>query len=146
VAFNSYWINQKKINTKKKKIKEGDEDDNAIAITAASSLLALVNRLNESNNFKQLDQMQNHMSNLITAQIDKKTNDSVAKKIINNKKDSEQNKTSSGDDSSSSSEYKKRPHRKTFWNKNFLGIQAQAAIVKAIVKGIVKGIRYTKTC
>jgi len=99
---------------------------------ATSSLLALANRLDEGNNFKQLDQMQNHMSNLITAQIDKKTDDPVARKKINNKKDSEQNKTSSDSDSSSSSEYKKRPHRK---NEN-----SQAAIVKAIVKAI----RYTK--
>ena len=36
--------------------------DNAIATTAASSLLALVNGLdNKSNKFNQLDEMQNHM-------------------------------------------------------------------------------------
>ena len=33
---------------KKKKIKEGEEDDNRIAITAASSLMALANRLDKS--------------------------------------------------------------------------------------------------
>ena len=46
---------------------KGEEDDNAIATTAASSLLALVNGLDyKSNKFNQLDEMQNHMSNLIT--------------------------------------------------------------------------------
>jgi len=74
--------------------------------------LALANRLDEGNNFKQLDQMQNHMSYLITAQIDKKTGDSVARKKINNKKDSKQNKSSSSSDSSSSSEYKKKTPQK----------------------------------
>jgi hypothetical protein len=54
-------------------MKEGEEDDNAIATTAASSLLALVNGLDRSNNFNQLDEMQNHMSTLITAQNEKKT-------------------------------------------------------------------------
>ena len=103
---------EKKIVKKKKKIKEGKEDDNRIAITAASSLMALANRLDEGNNFKHLDQMQNHMSNLVTVQISKKMDDPVARKKINNKKDSEQNKSSSSSDSSSSSEYKKRPHRK----------------------------------
>ncbi len=112
MAFNSYWINQKKNYKKKKKIKEGEEDDNRIAIMATSSLLALANRLDEGNNFKQLDQMQNHMSNLITAQIDKKTDDPVAREKINNKKDSEQNKTSSDSNSSSSSEYKKKTPQK----------------------------------
>ncbi len=85
MAFNSYWINQEK-NYKKKKIKEGEEDDNRITLIAASSLLALANRLDERNNFKQLDQMQNHMSNLITAQISKKTDDPVARKKITTKK------------------------------------------------------------
>jgi len=74
--------------------------------------MALANRLDEGNNFKHLDQMQNHMSNLVTVQISKKMDDPVARKKINNKKDSEQNKSSSSSDSSSSSEYKKRPHRK----------------------------------
>ena len=53
-------------------MKKGEEDDNAIATTAASSLLALVNGLEyKSNKFNQLDEMQNHMSNLITAQNEK---------------------------------------------------------------------------
>ena len=46
--------------------------DNTIATTAASGLLALVNGLdNKSNKFNQLDEMQNHMSNLITAKNEK---------------------------------------------------------------------------
>jgi hypothetical protein len=45
--------------TKKKKIKKGEQDDNTIAQAAASSLLALVNGL---------DEMQIHMSKLITEQ------------------------------------------------------------------------------
>ncbi len=62
--------------------------DNAFATTAASSLLALVNGLdNKSNKFNQLDKMQNHMSILITAQNEKKTGKN------NNKQDSEKNKT-----------------------------------------------------
>ncbi len=43
--------------------KKGGE--NTIAKTAASSLLALVKGLDKSNKFNQLDEMQNHMSNLI---------------------------------------------------------------------------------
>ena len=97
---------------KKKKIKEGEEDDNRIAITAASSLMALANRLDESYNFKDLDIMQNHMSNHVTAQISMKTDEPVARKNINSKKGSEQNKSSSDSDSSSSSEYKKKTPQK----------------------------------
>ena len=74
--------------------------------------MALANRLDESYNFKDLDTMQNHMSNHMTAQISMKTDEPVARKNINSKKGSEQNKSSSDSDSSSSSEYKKRPHRK----------------------------------
>ena len=80
--------------------------------------------------------MQNHMSNLIIVQYEKKMDDYVARKEINNKKDSEKNKTHYGADSSSSSEYKKRPHRKASKKENFLNCQTQAAIVKAIVKAI----------
>ena len=76
--------------------------------------------------------MQNHISNLITVQIEKKMDDYVAREEINNKKDSE----SSGADSSSSPEYKKRPHSKASKKENFLNCQTQAAIVKAIVKAI----------
>ncbi len=47
----------------------------------ASSLLALVNRLDESNNFNQLNEMQIHMSKLITEQ--------EGKVEASNKKDSE---------------------------------------------------------
>jgi hypothetical protein len=53
---------------KKRKIKQGEQDKNEIAQTAASSLLALVNVLDKSNKFKQLDEMQNHMSKKITEQ------------------------------------------------------------------------------
>jgi len=74
--------------------------------------MALANSLDESYNFKDLDIMQNHMSNHVTAQISTKTNEPVARKIINSKKGSEQNKSSSDSNSSSSSEYKKRPPRK----------------------------------
>ena len=50
--------------------------------------------------------MQNHMSNLITAQNGKKTGTN------HNKQDSENMKTDSGEDSSSSSEYKKKTPQK----------------------------------
>ena len=75
-------------NKKRKKIKEDEEDDNAIATTAASSLLALVNGMDKSNKFNQLDDMQNHMSDLIAKQNGEKTNDYV-ESGKNNKKDSE---------------------------------------------------------
>jgi hypothetical protein len=58
----------KKILRKKKKKKQGEQDENEIAQTAASSLLALVNVLDESNKFNRLDEMQNHMSQKITEQ------------------------------------------------------------------------------
>ncbi len=58
----------KRILRKKRKIKQGEQDENEIAQTAASSLLALVNVLEESNKFNQLDEMQNHMSKKITEQ------------------------------------------------------------------------------
>jgi hypothetical protein len=89
VVFNSFWINVKKILTKKrKKIKEGEQDDNAIATTAASCLLALVNGMDKSNKFNKLDEMQNHMSNLITKQT------SSVVRGENNNKDSEKKKIS----------------------------------------------------
>ena len=50
--------------------------------------------------------MQNHMSNLITAQNEKKTGTN------NKKQDSNTKKTDSGEDSSSSSEYKKKTPQK----------------------------------
>ena len=74
--------------------------------------MALANRLDESYNFKDLDIMQNHMSNHVTAQISMKTDEPVAGKNINSKKGSEQNKSSSDSDSSSSSEYKKKTPQK----------------------------------
>ena len=96
-----------KINKKKKTMKKGEEDDIAIATRAASSLLALVNGLdNKSNKFNELDVMQNHMSNLITAQNEKKTGTN------NKKQNSATKKTDSGEDSSSSSEYKKKTPQK----------------------------------
>ena len=96
-----------KINKKKKKMKIGEEDDNSIATTAASSLLALVNGLdNKSKKFNQLDEMQNHMSNLITAQNEKKTGTN------HNNQDSKKMKTDTGEDSSSSSEYKQKTPQK----------------------------------
>ncbi len=58
---------------------------------AASSLLALVNRLDESNKFNQLDKTQNHMSKLITEQKGKIMDDYVVEKEAN-KKDSEKKK------------------------------------------------------
>jgi hypothetical protein len=63
-------LNKFKDNNNKKKriIKDGEQDDNEIAQTAASSLLALVNELDESNKFDQLDEMPNHMSKIITEQ------------------------------------------------------------------------------
>ena len=89
-------------------MKKGEEDDIAIATRAASSLLALVNGLdkNKSNKFNELDVMQNHMSNLITAQNEKKTGTN------NKKQNSATKKTDSGEDSSSSSEYKKKTPQK----------------------------------
>jgi hypothetical protein len=63
VVLNSFWRNLKKIvKQKKKKIKKGEQDDDTIAQAAASSLLALVNGLDKSNNFNQLNEMQIHMS------------------------------------------------------------------------------------
>ena len=82
---------EENINKKRKKIKEGEQDDNAIATTAASCLLALVNGMDKSNKFNQLDEMQNHMSNLITKQNGEKTDDYVVRGK-NNKKDSEKKK------------------------------------------------------
>ena len=61
------------------------------------------------------------MSNLTTAQIEKKMDD-VARIKINNKKDSVQNKTSSGADTSSSSEYKKKTQQKGFRKRKVLDI------------------------
>ncbi len=62
-------LNKSEENREKgKKIKKGEQDDNTIAQTAASSLLALVNGLDESNKFNQLNKMQNHKSKLITKQ------------------------------------------------------------------------------
>jgi hypothetical protein len=46
----------------KRKIKQGEQVENEIAQTAASTLLALVNVLDKSNKFNQLDEMQSHMS------------------------------------------------------------------------------------
>ncbi len=51
----------KKILRKKRKIKQGEQDETEIAQKAASSLLALVNMLDKSNKFNQLDEMQSHM-------------------------------------------------------------------------------------
>ncbi len=85
-------------NTKKKKMKKGEQDDKTIAQEAASSLLALVNTLDESNNFNQLDKMQMHMSNFITEQ--------EGKEEATKKKDSEiirRLKARGGHDKSSSS-------------------------------------------
>jgi len=82
---------EENINKKRKKIKEGEQDDNAIATTAASCLLALVNGMDKSNKFNELDKMQNHMSNLITKQNGEKTDDYVVRGK-NNKKDSEKKK------------------------------------------------------
>jgi hypothetical protein len=84
--------------TKKKKIKKGEQDDNTIAQAAASSLLALVNGLDKSNNFNQLNKMQIHMSNFITEQ--------EGKVEASNKKDFEiinQLEAKSGQDKSPSS-------------------------------------------
>ena len=70
---------EENINKKRKKIKEGEQDDNAIATTAASCLLALVNGMDKSNKFNQLDEMQNHMSKYITKQNGEKTDDYVVR-------------------------------------------------------------------
>ncbi len=95
-------------------MKKGEEDDNAIATTAASSLLALVNGLdNISKKFNQLEEMQNHMSNLINAENEKKTGTN------HNKQDSKKMKTDSGEDSSSSSEYKKKKPQKGLRKQTF---------------------------
>jgi hypothetical protein len=64
LLLNKYEENSKK----KRKSKDGEQDDNKIAQMAASSLLLLVNVLDESNRFNQLDEMQNHMSKLLTEQ------------------------------------------------------------------------------
>ncbi len=95
-------------NTKKKKKKTGEQDDNTIAQVAASSLLALVNSLDESYNFNKLDEMQIHMSKLITEQEEKEepSDSEKIKKLKAKSADSEkieQLKTKSGQDESSSS-------------------------------------------
>jgi len=86
-------LNKSEENSKKKgrKLKKGEQDDNTIAQTAASSLLALVNGLDKSNKFNQLDEMQNHMSKLITEQKGKVMDDYVVEKEAN-KEDSEKKK------------------------------------------------------
>ena len=61
-VLNSFWINLKRIVRKKRKIKQGEQDENEITHMAASSLLALVNVLDKSNKFNRLDEMRNHMS------------------------------------------------------------------------------------
>jgi len=80
------------------------------------------------------------MSNLITARIEKKTDNYVVRKEINNKKDSETKQVLVPILQAHQST-KKRPHRKASTNENFLTCQTQAAIVTAIVKAI----RYAKT-
>jgi hypothetical protein len=98
----------KKIVKKKRKIEDGEQDDNKIAQTAASSLLLLVNVLDKSNKFNQLDKMKNHMSKLITEQQGdvQAANKEDSEKIDRDKK---QSSASRGDliASSSSSEDKK---------------------------------------
>ena len=68
---------------KRRKLKKGEQDDNNIAQAAASSLLALVNVPDKSNKFNQLDEMQNHMSKLITKQKGKVMDDYVVAKEAN---------------------------------------------------------------
>ena len=102
----------RKYEQKRKKIKKGEEDDNAIAITAASSLLALVNGMDKSKKFNKLNDMQKHMSYLIAKQNGDKTNDYV-ESGKNNKKDSDKKKRNSDnsdnyESSSSSSEDKRK--------------------------------------
>jgi hypothetical protein len=94
VVLNSFWINLKKIVKKRKKIKKGGQDDNTIAQTAASSLLALVNGLDESNKFNQQDEMQNHMSKLITEQKGKVMDDYVVEKQAKEEHSEKKNKFS----------------------------------------------------
>jgi hypothetical protein len=65
ILLNQVEENNKK---RKRKIREWEQDENKIAYKAASSLLALVNTLNGTNNFKQLNDMHNHMSK-ITGQL-----------------------------------------------------------------------------
>jgi hypothetical protein len=95
-------------NTKKKKKKTGEQDDNTIAQVAASSLLALVNGLDKSYNFNKLDEMQIHMSKLITEQEEKEepSDSEKIKQLKAKSADSEkfeQLKAKSGQDESSSS-------------------------------------------
>ncbi len=94
MVLNSFWINLKKIVKKRKKIKKGGQDDNTIAQTAASSLLALVNGLDESNKFNQQDEMQNHMSKLITEQKGKVMDDYVVEKQAKEEHSEKKNKFS----------------------------------------------------
>ena len=110
-------------------MKKGEEDDNAIATTAASSLLALVNGLDyKSNKFNQLDEMQNHMSNLITAQNEKTTGKKTTNKTPTKTKQILMKVLLAHQNT------KKRPHKKAKRNEH---LTRQAAIVIAI--------RYTKT-
>ena len=58
--------------------------------------------------------MENHMSNLISAQNEKKTGTN------HNKQDSDNVNTDSGEDSSSSSEYKKKTPQKGLMKRTFV--------------------------
>ncbi len=61
---------------------------------AASSLLALVNGLDKSNKFNQLEEMQNHTSKLITEQKGKVMDDYVVEKEANKEDSEKKNKFS----------------------------------------------------
>ncbi len=76
---------EENIYKKRKKINEGEQNDNAIPTTAASCLLALVNGMDKSNKFNQLDEMQNHMSKYITKKNGEKTVDYVMRGITTKK-------------------------------------------------------------
>ncbi len=78
---------------------------------AASSLLAPVNELDESNKVNQLDEMQNHMSKLITEQDGKveATNKEDSEKINRGKKRSSASTDNIIDSSSSSEDENKTP-------------------------------------
>ena len=64
-------LNSFKIVKKGRKLKKGEQDDNTIAQMAALSLLALVNGLDESNKFNQLDKCKITCQNLLLSKTER---------------------------------------------------------------------------
>ena len=63
---------EENIYKKRKKINEGEQDDNAIPTTAASCLLALVNGMDKSNKFNQLGKFKITCQNILLSKMERK--------------------------------------------------------------------------